>query len=220
VPRTQPTWRAQRAGFSLIELAIVITLLGAVVSSILAVARTSTRAIGAGTTDAHLEGLASQTLDQIASRLRSSQLATMTPTLSAPFSSSQITFQPSVGTAAGLPVWGPVERIGFEYAAQDANDGVDNDGNGFVDEGRVVWVQDVGGGNEVSIVWANGVSEYLRGETLDTTDENGNGLVDEQGLCLNFDGTSVIVRLTLQARDASGVVLTRTVQERVFFRNR
>jgi hypothetical protein len=30
----------------------------------------------------------------------------------------------------------------------------------------------------------------------------------------------VIVRLTLAARDASGVTLTRTVQERVFFRNR
>jgi hypothetical protein len=69
-------------------------------------------------------------------------------------------------------------------------------------------------------VWANGVSEYLHGETRDNTDQNGNGLVDEQGLCFDFDGTSVIVRLTLAARDASGVTLTRTVQERVFFRNR
>jgi hypothetical protein len=199
---------------------IVITLLGAVIGSILAVMRTSTRAIGVGTTDARLESLASQTLDQIASRLRSSQRATMTPTLSAPFSSSQITFQPSVGILNGVTVWGPVERIAFEYAPSDPNDGVDNDGDGFVDQGRVVWVQDVGGANERSVVWADGVSEYLHGETLDTTDENGNGLVDEHGLCFDFDGTSVMVRLTLQARDASGVTLTRTVQERVFFRNR
>ena len=199
---------------------IVITLLGAVVGSVLAVMRTSTRAYGVGTTDARLESLANQTLDQIASRLRSSQRATMTPTLSAPFSSSQIDFQSSIGTAGGLTLWGPVERIGFQYSPGDPNDGVDNDGDGFVDDGRVVWTQDVGGANERSITWVNGVSEYLRGETLDTTDENGNGLVDEQGLCFNFDGTSVIVRLTLQARDASGMTLTRTVQERVFFRNR
>jgi prepilin-type N-terminal cleavage/methylation domain-containing protein len=220
VLRTKPASLAQRAGFSLIELMIVITLLGAVVGSVLAVLRSSTRAIAVGTTDARLESLASQTLDQIASRLRSSQLATMTPTLAAPFSSSQITFQSSVGTAAGATVWGPVERIRFEYDASEANDGVDNDGNGLVDEGRVVWVQDVGGPDERSSVWASGVSEFLRGETLDITDENRNGLVDEQGLCFDFDGTSVIVRLTLEARDASGMTLTRTVQERVFFRNR
>ena len=199
---------------------IVITLLGAVVGSVIAVMHTSTRAVGVGSTDARLESLASQTLDQIATRLRSSQLATMTPTLSAPFSSTQLSFQPSVGVAAGATVWGPVERIGLEASPTDADDGVDNDGDSFVDECRVVWTQDVGGPNESSLVWANGVAEYLRGETLDTTDENGNGLVDEQGLCFDFDGTSVIVRLTLQARDASGVVLTRTVQERVFFRNR
>jgi hypothetical protein len=198
----------------------VVALLGAVVSSILAVMRTSTRAIGVGTTEARLESLASETLDQIASRLRASQLATMTPTLSAPFSSSQIEFQPSVGSAGGLTLWGPVERISLEYAPGDPNDGVDDDGDGFVDQGRVVWVQDVGGVDEVSVVWVNGVSEYLRGETPDTKDENGNGLVDERGLCFDFDATSVIVRLTLQARDASGVRLTRTVQERVFFRNR
>jgi prepilin-type N-terminal cleavage/methylation domain-containing protein len=220
VLRTKTARLAQRAGFSLIELMIVITLLGTVVGSVLAVLRTTTRAIGVGTTDARLESLASQTLDLIATRLRASQRATMTPTLSAPFSSSQITFQSSVGIAAGVTLWGPVERIGFEYSASDPNDGIDNDGNGLVDEGRVVWVQDVGGPNERSTVWANGVSEYLHGETRDNTDQNGNGLVDEQGLCFDFDGTSVIVRLTLAARDASGVTLTRTVQERVFFRNR
>jgi len=220
VLRPKPVSLERKAGFSLIELVIVISLLGAVTGSIIAVMRTSTRAIGVGTTDARLETLASQTLDLIASRLRCSQLATMTPTLSAPFSSSQITFQPSVGTAAGVTLWGPVERIACEYSPSDANDGVDNNRDGFVDEGRVVWVQNVGGPNERSTVWANGVSEYLHRETLDTTDENGNGLVDERGLCFTFDATSVIVRLTLQARDASGMTLTRTVQERVFFRNR
>ena len=220
MPRIRSRTRSRTAGFSLIELMIVITLLGAVVGSVIAVMHTSTRAVGVGSTDARLESLASQTLDQIATRLRSSQLATMTPTLSAPFSSTQLSFQPSVGVAAGVTQWGPVERIELEPSPSDADDGVDNDGDSFVDEGRVVWTQDVGGPNESSLVWANGVAEYLRGETLDTTDENGNGLVDEQGLCFDFDGTSVIVRLTLQARDASGVVLTRTVQERVFFRNR
>jgi len=220
VPRTKPCRRSQRAGFSLLELMIVMTLLAAVVSSVVVVLRTSTRAIGVGTTDARLESLASQTLDLIASRLRSSQRATMTPTLSMPFSSNQISFQPSVGTAAGVTLWGPVERIGVEYSPTDADDGVDNDRDGFADEGRVVWVQNVGGANELATVWANGVSEYLQRETLDTTDENANGLVDERGLCFDFDATSVIVRLTLQARDASGMTLTRTVQERVFFRNR
>jgi type II secretory pathway pseudopilin PulG len=211
---------ARNAGFTVVELMIVIALLGAVIGSVLAVMRTSTRAYGVGTTEARLESLAAQTLDQIASRLRASQLGTMAPVVAPPFSTSQITFQPSVGAVAGATSWGPLERIAFQYDPNDPDDGVDNDGDGFVDDGRVVWTQDVGGANERSLVWANGVSEFQRGETLNILDDNGNGLVDERGLCFTFDNTSVIVRLTLQARDASGVVLTRTVQERVFFRNR
>ena len=220
MPRIRSRTRSRTAGFSLVELMIVIALLGAVLGSVLAVMRTSTRAYGVGTTDVRLESLASQTLDQIAGRLRSSQLATMTPTLSAPFSSTQITFQPSVGIAAGLTQWGAVETIALEPSPNDPDNGVDDNGDGFVDECRITWIQDAGGADERSVVWANGVAEYLRFETLDTTDQNGNGLVDEQGLCFDFDGTSVIVRLTLQARDASGVILTRTAQERVYFRNR
>jgi hypothetical protein len=64
------------------------------------------------------------------------------------------------------------------------------------------------------------VPNYLQGETANGLDDNANGLIDEGGLCFTFDGTSVIVRLTLRVRSSTGSMLTHTGQEQVFFRNR
>jgi hypothetical protein len=124
-----------------------------------------------------------------------------------------------VGTAGGVTVWGPTGRIEFQYRPRELNDGKDNDRDGFVDDGRVVWTSNVGLPTQRSTVWADYVSEYLQGESPNGVDDNGNGIVDESGLCFTVDGTSILARLTLQARDSSGVLLRRTVSARIFFRN-
>jgi hypothetical protein len=116
--------------------------------------------------------------------------------------------------------WSPAERIGFQLRPGEIDNGVDDDGDGIVDDGRVVWTQDVGLASQTSTSWAEGVTEYFAGEIQNNLDDNGNGLIDERGLCFTVDASSVVVRLTLQARSVNGILVTKSVQKRVFFRNR
>jgi prepilin-type N-terminal cleavage/methylation domain-containing protein len=211
---------SRAAGFTLLELVIVIAMLGVVMGSVVTVIRGSTRACQVGSSSAHLEALLTRVLDRIEDRLRSSSRAAITPALAAPFSSQRIDFQRSIGYAGGVVTWSPTERIGFQYRPGEIDNGKDDDGDGLIDDGRIVWTQNFGLPNESSTDLADGVSEYLQGEVQNNLDDNGNGLVDECGLCFAVDATSVVVRLTLQDRSDNGVLLTKTAEKRVFFRNR
>ncbi len=142
-----------------------------------------------------------ETLDEIADKLRSSKLSTITPQQVPPFSSSSIDFQRTVGNAGGAPVWSTTERIRLQ-------------------NGQVQWIQNLGLANESTIVWADSVPADLQGETANGADDNANGLIDESGLCFTFTGSSVLVRLTMRSKTSSGTTLTHTGQERIFFRNR
>jgi len=213
--------RARRsAGFTLIEVALVVALFGTILGRVVLVFRSSTRACQVGSTEGHLEAVVNRVLDRIAERLQASSHTTVTPSLVAPFSSPTIDFQRTVGFAGGVVTWSPTERIGFQYRPGEIDNGIDDDGDGIADDGRVVWTQNVGLANETSTSWAEGVTEFLQGEIQNNLDDNGNGLIDERGLCFTVDVSSVVVRLTLQSRSANNVLITKTVEKRVFFRNR
>lgn len=212
--------RPRASGFTLVEVVIVLALVSVVMGSVITVLRSSMRACQVGSTAGHLEALLNRALDHIAERLQASSHTAVVPALASPFSSPQIDFQRSVGYAGGAVTWSPTERIAFQYRPGEVDDGIDNDGDGIVDDGQVVWTRDVGLPSETSTVLADGVTEFLQGETLNNKDDNGNGLIDERGLCFTVDASSVVVRLTLAARSADGVVVTKTMEKRVFFRNR
>jgi type II secretory pathway pseudopilin PulG len=213
--------RSSRAGgFTLLEAVIVMTLFGAVMGSVVSVVHNCTRTCQVVSASGQLEAAASRALDEIADRLQASAHTAITPSLSAPFSSSRIDFQRSTGYAGGATLWSPTERIAFQYRPGEINDGLDNDRDGIADDGQVVWIQDLGLASERTTRWADGVTEYLQGETLNNKDDNGNGLIDETGLCFTVNSSSVLVCLTLRARSADGTFVTTTAQKRVFFRNR
>jgi hypothetical protein len=129
-----------------------------------------------------------------------------------------VDFQRGQGVDAdGDPVFGPLERLVLEY--DEANDGLDDDGDGLVDEGRLVWLENPGAAGERRVVLCNDVREYLAGETSDGDDENGNGLIDERGFALDFAGNAVTVRLTLEARGQKGQIIVSSAQRTVAFRN-
>jgi prepilin-type N-terminal cleavage/methylation domain-containing protein len=212
--------RSPASGFTMVEILIVLALVSVVMGSVVAVLRSSMRACQVGSTAGHLEALVNRALDQIADRLQASSHATVTPSLSSPFSSPSIDFQRSIGYAGGAVTWSPTERFAFQFRPGELDDGIDNDGDGIVDDGQVVWTRDVGLPTQTQTVLADGVPKFLQGETLNNKDDNGNGLIDERGLCFAVDNSSVVVRLTLSARSAAGVIVTKTMEKRVFFRNR
>jgi hypothetical protein len=118
------------------------------------------------------------------------------------------------------PVWGPPERLLLEYSPGEVDDGIDNNQNGLVDECRVVWLENPDTVNERRTVLCNWVRETLEGETPgNNADENGNGLDDEPGLCFDFDGNRVTIRLTVERLSPEGFSIMRTLERTISFRN-
>ncbi len=115
--------------------------------------------------------------------------------------------------------WGAETQIGWRMEQGEDDDGIDNDGDGLVDEGEIFWVLDVGEDTERTVTRIRGVSEFLEGEEPNNADDNGNGLVDEAGLDFEWDGTVLTVRLSVAAVGPRGVNITRTVQTAVRLRN-
>jgi hypothetical protein len=136
-----------------------------------------------------------------------------------PAGESALGYQESLGVQNGGVVWGPNCRLGWEREIGEADDDKDNDGDGIVDEGQVVWIQRPGEPDERRVIWAHGASEFWPGETFDGTDENDDGLIDERGLCFTITGDVLTVRLAMQGTGPNGNVVTKTFETSVLLRN-
>jgi hypothetical protein len=106
-------------------------------------------------------------------------------------------------------------RLTLEYEPNDANDGIDNDGDGLTDECRLRWIRNFGAANETDTVLCTSVREYFEGETLNNADQNGNGLQDERGFHVTRTGSALTFRLTLEAFDKEGQLVTTSVESAV-----
>jgi type II secretory pathway pseudopilin PulG len=210
-----------RSGFSLVELALVVGLLGLVLGIPLLLLRSSRRLQETATTRASLDGLARRTLDALSRRLELSGVTTIPQAGGGPaLGTSNVEFQPAVDWIDDTVVWGATERLALASEPTDPNDGVDNDGDGLIDEKRVLWTTDLGLLSEQTRVVCKNVADMLTGELGGNGfDDNGNGLIDEQGLVFSFDGDRVTVRLALAARDAGGSTIQHTAERVIAFRN-
>jgi hypothetical protein len=166
-----------------------------------------------------VEAQARRAIDRIAEQFTAAESSNLTPNPLAPFGSSTLDFRGSTGYAAGAPTWGPTTRVQFQYDPGEVDDGLDNDGDGIVDEGRVVLIENFGLPDQRSQVLCLYVREFLAGETSDGVDENGNGLIDERGLSFELTGQILTIRLSLERLDPDNNVLVRTVETAVRLRN-
>ena len=211
--------RAGERGVTILEMTVATAAFTVVVGGVFSVLATGTQAVQATTVSGQLERKA----DRIARRIGRTAIlagsATLLPSPQAPLGSSQVSFRRSQGWANGAMVWGPVISIGMEDDINDPEDGIDNDGDGCVDEATVVWRRDVGGPNETSEIWVENVRRLSDGETLNGQDDNGNGLVDEAGLSFVLQGATLVIRLCLEQRGLDGRVVTYMAQDAVRLRN-
>ena len=209
---------SSQGGFTLVEMAIAVVLLSVLGGLFFMTTESTTNAVGTGVAVAELDARALRALDRVCDSLKSTSADMATPQSVAPFFGTELEFQRALGANPdGTIAWSPVERYELEY--DEADNGADDDGDGLVDEGRLVWIEDPGAAGERRVVLCQGVREYLEGESFDGEDENENGLIDERGFALDFEGGRVTVRLTLVSRDAKGHPLTSTAQRSVAFRN-
>lgn len=207
------------AGFTLVEVGITMGLLAVVAVSALRLVQDAQQAFESGVVQSQLDAKARRVVARIADELRSAGANGLILDLP---SGGGVNFQRSEGWSAGNIQWGPVLEIAFAYAPGELDNGVDDDGNGLVDDGEVVWIQSPGAG-EQRVVLSRGVAELAAGEAQNLIDDNGNGLIDEPGLSFEqggFEGRNLTIRLTLEQAVAGGGATSRsTVETTVVMKN-
>lgn len=208
-----------RSGLTLLETTIVMVLLSVVLGAAIMVLRQGQMNFDRTVSNAVVESAGNRALNRIARRLTGAGATTLFPVPEAPLGSSAVSFQEVEGWNAGAPVWSSDAEIRLEYEPRELDNDLDDDGDGLVDEGQVVQVENLGEADERRVVLVRGVREYLEGETADGFDENGNGLEDERGLSFQLDGNEMIVRLTLLRPDPQGAITMRTLQTSISLRN-
>jgi prepilin-type N-terminal cleavage/methylation domain-containing protein len=215
--------RSRSSGYSLVELMIAVTILAMVLGMLSLTGSANSAAFKSGISQAHVDSQLESAMQRVASELRVAGRTSLDPQLAPGGATGALEYSQALELVAGQIVWSPTRRLSFERPPQEPDDGLDNNSNGLVDEGRLVLTLDVGTPEERRVVLTNWVPELLEGELPDGLDNNGNGLVDERGFCIeraaDASGESLVVRLSLQRRDANGRPLTKTMEARVRVRN-
>lgn len=212
---------ATRLGSTLVELLITTLILLGVFGAIGLAVSSGSSAYEQGVAAADVEAQARRMVERIARELMDADRSSLILTPPTPWGAQRVDFQRGEGYAAGALVLGPRRSIRLVYDPGEVDDGLDNNGNGLVDECRVELVPDVLGAPAEAIGWGGFVREYLEGELPNAADDNGNGIDDERGLCMTFDANTntLTVRLTIERPGPRGSTITRTVETAVLVRN-
>jgi prepilin-type N-terminal cleavage/methylation domain-containing protein len=217
--QAHPQRRLSRAGFTLIEMVIVAALLVVLTGSVATVCLRGDQACSETGLQVAVDAKARRSLDRIIAELTCAGAGTLTPNPTSQFGTDTLRFQTADDFVVGAVVWGTQSRIGFEYRTGEVNDGVDNNRNGLIDEGRIVLTRNVGTGNEQRVILCENVCEYLQGENSNGVDDNGNGVIDERGFSIQRLGNVLNVRLSLEGAIPGRSLYVRTLETSVSLRN-
>jgi len=173
-------------GFTLIEVMIATAILVIVASAIYGIFAGSSRFYATTVSLEHIQEQARRGVDQIAEELRLADQATLVITTVS--GSNQVVFRRITGFSGGAPQWSANITWNYQTSPVDAN------GNGVVDEGRVVRT-------------LNGVSITLCHNVL------------QGGLVFTRTGDNVLIRLTLIGLDGQGKLIQTFAETSVTLRN-
>jgi len=208
-----------RAGFTMVEAMITLAILGMVGSMAILTITDGNSSFGTTNSSADLEARVRRGLDRVAAEILTAGDGQLNPDPTGNFGSSDMLFRQAVGLTGTSIDWSNQHRLAFEYDTNEIDDGVDNDGDGLVDEGNLVLTRNDGLANEMRVTLVRGVAEFFEGELSNGLDDNGNGVIDEAGFNIHRAGDVLNIRLTVQNSLGQNVVLTRTLQTSTRLRN-
>lgn len=185
-----------RAGFSLLEMVLALTMFTLVIGSALRLLIDGRELSRATQQRAQASTSAQHALDRALDELREAS-STVNPDPATAQGSSTIQFQTPLGVAGGVVNWSGMLQLLFEDDPADSLGGGDGDGDGLVDEGRLVLVRDVGALNERRITLANDVPRLDPDELLNNLDDDGDGVIDEAGFNIVRNGEIFTLRLVV-----------------------
>ncbi len=207
-----------RAGFTLLEMLIATSVLGLVVGSSMMLTLRGNAALNRSSVMIAANLKARHALARVVEELQRAG-GTLTPSLSGSSGSDTVTFTSIADIVNGNPVWSNSTRLARTAAPEDADDGVDNDHDGLIDEGQIVLTRDVGLLTQVSIVLCTDVPERAAGELANGVDDNGNTLSDESGFCLQQQNDLLTVRITIEQPGQGGSSVLSSVETSFNLRN-
>ena len=216
--------RRSTSGFTILELAIAATIMAVVLGGTALAMRRGLELNRWMTADGDLNSRSARGLSSISRRLFGAGLETLDPDLTTLPGEDTVwseTLDLELGSdwAGGEIQWGEVRRIALEFGRGELDNGVDDNGDGLVDEQMAVLIVNPGEPDQRRAVLVSGVSEYLEGEVFNGLDDNGNGLVDERGLCFALEGELLTIRLSVERLGPDGRLMVRTQETTIGLRN-
>lgn len=212
--------RHERSGFTIVEITIAAALLGTILGSAAWFQIRTQAATKATIARSTTEASARRALDRAISELSCVIGSQLVPDPTGAFGTDSIVFRSPASTSdTGVVTPTSATRLAAVLAAGEADNQVDDDGDGLVDERDLVLTRNVGLANERSVTLCSGVARWLDGETANAADDNGNGLVDESGFNVQRTGDLLSVRLTVQKAAEGGARLVTTISSATVLRN-
>lgn len=195
--------RRTRAGFSLLEMVIALAIFTLVIGSATRLLIDGRELSRATQQRAEAASSAQRALDRALDELREAS-STVNPDPATAQGSSTLQFQTPANVVAGVVTWSGMQQLLFEADPADPQGGGDNDGDGLVDEGRLVFVRDVGALNERRIALASNVPRLDPDELANNLDDDGDGVIDEAGFNIVRVGEIFTLRLVISEPGPGG----------------
>jgi type II secretory pathway pseudopilin PulG len=214
-----PSTRAARAGFTLLELTIAGLLITLLLSSAILAAKGGYGAFRATQDSSDVETRLRRALDRAALELLGVGAAELQPNPVGDFGTDVVLYRRAVGLNGTAVVWGDQNRLALELEQGELDNGIDDDGDGLVDERRLIFTRNIGGAGTQTVVLCNNVPELMPGEVVNGLDDNGNGVSDEAGFNVRRIGDILNVRLCVQQAFGEGQVATSILSTSIVLHN-
>ncbi|MBI2901588.1 MAG: prepilin-type N-terminal cleavage/methylation domain-containing protein [Planctomycetes bacterium] len=182
-----------RRAFTLIEVMIATAILAVVVVMVYAMLKSSTDAFAAGGRRAGLNKQARDLLDRLAAEIADAGVSTLQPPF--PNGATALTFRRNTGYTGGAITFGAPITYAFAYEPGEYDNGIDDNQDGRVDEGRLVRTEN------------NGDSVILSRD------------IAEGGITFTQAGNTVRIVLTLELLDERREPVRTTIDTTIQIRN-
>lgn len=214
----QSARRPRSGGFTLLEMTVVVAVLGVVLSSVGLFQARGNEAARSQMSRAELQARASRALSRIATELHGAAQSRLQPDPDDEYPLEQLNYERIVGLDGGVATW-TEGRLAVELEPGEQANGMDDDGDGLVDERRLRLVHEVGSQGEGSAILCDGLPAIAPGEVVNGVDDDGDGAKDEAGFGVRRVGELLLVHLALQEPQPSAAPLVVEVSTAVVLRN-
>lgn len=204
----------------MVELMLALSILAMLIMAVTQSGASVTRLFSVSVSRVSIEQQLRQSMGRISDELRHASLESFDALGTAPLWSNATGFDRIEGIDAvhGEGQWRSM-RLELRLGMGETDDNTDEDGDGLVDERRLVLVRDFGGPDELELTLLRGVPELFPSESPNGLDDNGNGLLDETGFALFVEDGALQILLSKSGLDSDGRLITRSIRSAIILRN-